>query len=144
MPISFENQDGVTIINSNSKPEESKSSDQINSALKDFLLAKSQTNLRFAHLMFWCILSSMDDTQSIQMSQHKNKETWDVLKHLISSHDTHDNSVEYREDEFFKSFINLPKKDVADGSVSDTGGSSFNYGHVEKLESHARMVRFDQ
>lgn len=29
--------------------------------------------------------------------------------------------------------------------ASDTGGSSsFNYGPVEKLESHARMVRFDQ
>lgn len=27
----------------------------------------------------------------------------------------------------------------------DTGGSSqFTYGHVEKLESHARLVRFDQ
>ena len=66
------------------------------------------------------------------------------MKQLISSHDTHDNSVEYREDEFFKSFINLPKNEVTDGSVSDTGGSTFNYGHVQKLESHARMVRFDQ
>lgn len=29
--------------------------------------------------------------------------------------------------------------------ASDTGGSSsFNYGNVEKIESHARLVRFDQ
>jgi len=29
--------------------------------------------------------------------------------------------------------------------ISDTGGSlSFNYSHSETLESHARMVRFDQ
>ena len=33
-----------------------------NSALKLFLLKKSQESLRFAHLMFWCILSQMDDT----------------------------------------------------------------------------------
>ena len=51
--------------------------------------------------------------------------------------------MEYKEDEFFKSFFNLPKKEVTDGSLSDTGGSNFNYGHVGKLESHARMVRFD-
>jgi len=37
-------------------------------ALKEWLLAKSAENLKFAHLMFWCILSSMDDTQSLQMS----------------------------------------------------------------------------
>ena len=85
--------------------------------------------------MFWCILSSMDDTQSIQMSQHKNKELWDVLRQLIASHDSHDNSLEYKEDEFFKSFISLPqnvKNNEEEKEASDTGGSSsFNYGHVE-------------
>lgn len=31
------------------------------------------------------------------------------------------------------------------GDASDTGGSSsFNYGNVDKIESHARLVRFDQ
>ena len=100
--------------------------------------------------MFWSILSSMDDTQSIQMSKHKNKEVWDVLHQVISSHDDHDNSQEYNEDEFFQSFSQLPKNVPRDqegqmDSQCDTGGSSsFNYGHVEKLESHARMVRFDQ
>ena len=33
-----------------------------NKALKDFLLQKSRESLRFAHLMFWCILASLDDT----------------------------------------------------------------------------------
>ena len=34
--------------------------------------------------------------------------------------------------------------DVFEGQA-DTGGSDkFNYGYVEKLESHARLVRFDQ
>lgn len=117
-------------------------------ALKEWLLQKSRESLKFAHLMFWCILSSLDDAQSIQMSQHKNKEVWDVLRQLISSHDSHDNSLEYKEDEFFQSFINLPQnvpKKGPEDEASDTGGSSsFNYGHVEKLESHARMVRFDQ
>lgn len=38
----------------------------------------------------------------------------------------------------------MPADDDGD-SMSDTGGSSsYNYGHVEKLESHAHMVRFDQ
>lgn len=31
-------------------------------ALKEFLIQKSSEDIRFAHLMFWCILSSMDDT----------------------------------------------------------------------------------
>jgi hypothetical protein len=51
-----------------------------NTGLKQFLLKKAKESLRFAHMMFWCILSSMDDTQSIQMSQHKKKELWDVLR----------------------------------------------------------------
>ena len=108
---------------------------------------KSRESLRFAHLMFWCILASMDDTQSIQMSQHKNKEVWEVLDMLMTSHDGLD-SLE-ASNEFFKSFHKLPRQirnpnDQGD-NLSDTGGSSsYNYGHVEKLESHARMVRFDQ
>lgn len=122
-----------------------------NQALKEWLLQKSRQSLKFAHLMFWCILASMDDSQSIQMSQHKNREVWDVLHQLISSHDVHDNSLEYQEDEFFQSFIlpkNVPKSsDQIDGEAeaSDTGGSSsYNYGNVQKIETHARMVRFDQ
>jgi len=70
-----------------------------------------------------------------------------VLRELVSSHDCHDNSLEFKEDEFFQSFINLPRKpsDNSQEDASDTGGSSsFHYGNVEKIESHARMVRFDQ
>lgn len=70
-----------------------------------------------------------------------------MLDQLIRSHDEHDNSQEYGQDEFFKSFIipkNVPTKEDGD-TMSDTGGSSsYNYGHVRKLESHAHMVRFDQ
>ena len=78
-------------------------------ALKAFLVQKSRESLRFSHLMFWCILSSMDDTQSIQMSQHKNKKVWQVLNQLMTSHDDHD-SLEAGTDEFFKSFQKLPRK----------------------------------
>lgn len=49
-------------------------------ALKEWLLQKSRESLKFAHLMFWCILSSLDDAESMQMSQHRNKEVWDVLR----------------------------------------------------------------
>lgn len=119
--------------------------------MQQWLLTKSKQSLRFAHLMFWCILSSMDGTQSIQMSQHCNKEIWSVLNQLVASHDVHDNPNEFKEDEFFQSFFNLPrnvpKKDSNTSSedASDTGGSSsYNYGNVEKIESHARLVRFDQ
>jgi len=72
-----------------------------------------------------------------------------VLRRIIASHDFHDNSAEYKEDEFFQSFINLPRnvpiKEVdSSQEASDTGGSSsFHYGNVEKIESHARLVRFD-
>lgn len=116
-------------------------------ALKEFLIEKSCEDIRFAHLMFWCILSSMDDTQSIQMSRHSRREVWDVLDMLVRSCDNRDNQIEYKEKEFFRSFKNLPqnvpKNEERDGA-SDTGGSdSFNYGHVENLESHARLVRFD-
>ena len=38
------------------------SAKQVSNGLKDFLIQKSKENLRFAHLMFWCILSQMDDT----------------------------------------------------------------------------------
>ena len=70
------------------------------------------------------------------MSRHKNEEIWDVLNQLICSHDSRDNSLEYKEDEFFKSFLQLPKDVQKDeeikGESSDTGGSSsYNYGHVE-------------
>jgi hypothetical protein len=77
----------------------------ISGALKEWLLTKSAQNLQFAHKMFWCILSSMDETQSLQMSQHKNKEIWNILNRIVESHDCHDNSLEYKEDEFFKSFF---------------------------------------
>ena len=85
----------------------------------------------------------MDDTESIQMSRHTNKEIWEVLSELICSHDERDNSQEYRDDEFCQYLINLPKN-VPTTDTGETGGSSsLHYGHVEKLESHARMVRFD-
>ena len=71
-----------------------------------------------------------------------------MLDQLISCHDERDNSTEYGRDEFFKSFImpkNLPASQQEGDNMSDTGGSSsYNYGHVAKLESHAHMVRFDQ
>jgi hypothetical protein len=73
-----------------------------------------------------------------------------VLKELVESHDCHDTSLEKKEDEFFKSFIGLPRNVAVKSSnssqedASDTGGSSsFHYGNVEKIESHARLVRFD-
>ena len=58
------------------------------------------------------------------------------MNQLISSHDSRDNSTEQKEDEFFKSFLKLPKdvKQIEEekGESSDTGGSSsYNYGHVE-------------
>lgn len=82
------------------------------------------------------------------MSQHKNKEIWEVLHSLMTSHDGHD-SLEAGTDEFFKSFQKLPRQirnpNDEDDNMSDTGGSSsYTYGQVEKLDSHARMVRFDQ
>lgn len=83
------------------------------------------------------------------MSKHSRKEVWDVLDMLIKSCDNRDNKLEYKEKEFFRSFSNLPKnvpknEDRGRDGASDTGGSdSYNYGHVENLESHARLVRFD-
>lgn len=82
------------------------------------------------------------------MSRHSRGEVWDVLNQLVCCHDDRDNSQEYKEKEFIKSITHLPKNvpsnEEGDGA-SDTGGSnSYNYGHVENLESHARMVRFDQ
>ena len=66
---------------------------------------------------------------------------------LMKSCDNRDNMVEYKEKELFRSFKNLPKnvpKNEERDGASDTGGSdSYNYGHVENLESHARLVRFD-
>jgi hypothetical protein len=39
----------------------------------------------------------------------------------------------------------MPKNITLNENQSDTGGScSYNYGHVDLLESHARMIRFDQ
>ena len=38
------------------------SSQPCNSGLKKFLMEKSKENIIFGHLMFWCILSSQDDT----------------------------------------------------------------------------------
>ena len=43
------------------------------------------------------------------MSKHKNQEVWNVLERLVESQDVRDNSQEFREDEFFKAIINLPK-----------------------------------
>lgn len=69
----------------------------------------------------------------------------------MASHDCHEKSLEQREDEFFQSILNLPRNvpvteiNGSKGDASDTGGSSsFNYGNVDKIESHARLVRFDQ
>ena len=39
---------------------------------------------------------------------------------------------------------NVSMKEETKEEASDTGGSSsFHYGNVEKIETHARMVRFD-
>mmetsp|Transcript_8530 Transcript_8530/g.13148 ORF Transcript_8530/g.13148 Transcript_8530/m.13148 type:complete len:117 (+) Transcript_8530:496-846(+) len=80
------------------------SNDGGNRALKNFLLQKSKESLRFSHLMFWCILASLDDTQSLQLSQHKNKEVWKVLNELVSSQDQARSATD---DEFFKSIMHL-------------------------------------
>jgi len=89
---------------------------------------------------------------SIQMSQHRHKEVWSVLKELVASHDHREN----RDDEFLKQLIKLPRilespenkngdEEEKKDNFSDTGGSiSLNYSHCEFLESHARLVRFDQ
>lgn len=149
--VSEENLSSSNTFRVNQNHEEINLNNEVTNHLKQWLLTKSQQNIRFAHLMFWCILSSMDGTQSIMMSQHCNREVWSVLSQLVASHDVHDNLNEFREDEFFQSFVNLPrnvpKKDSNNSSedASDTGGSSsYNYGNVEQIESHARLVRFDQ
>lgn len=69
-----------------------------------------------------------------------------MLRRIVQSHDSRDNSREYKEDQFFQSFIKLPRNvAISSEDASDTGGSSsFHYGNVDKIESHARMVRFDQ
>ena len=47
--------------------------------LREFLLDCSVESLRFGHLVFWYLIASIDDSESIQMSQHNKKELWDFL-----------------------------------------------------------------
>ena len=84
-----------------------------------------------------------------------------MLQLLVESQDQ--NNKKFKEDDMFKMFqqvkiknparISINRGGVGSGSSdevvevgsADTGGSAqFTYGHVAGLESHARLVRFDQ
>ena len=51
--------------------------------LKEFLLERSNKSTQFAHMVFWYVVASIDDSESIQMSQHNNKEMWSFLEQLL-------------------------------------------------------------
>ena len=51
--------------------------------LKEFILERSAKSTQFAHLVFWYLIAGIDDSESIQMSQHNNKELWAFLKELL-------------------------------------------------------------
>lgn len=53
--------------------------------LEDFLLLKAKSSINFAHLLFWYIIAGLDDSESIQLSQHKNPQVWQFLKTLIDT-----------------------------------------------------------
>ena len=61
--------------------EESKAPDDCDqdsprSLLKAFLLDQGRKSVQFAHLVFGYLLADIDDSESIQMSQHNNREQW--------------------------------------------------------------------
>ncbi len=53
--------------------------------LERFLLNKAKRSTKFAHLLYWYIIAGMDDSESIQLSQHKNPAVWKFLKTLIET-----------------------------------------------------------
>ena len=67
---------------SKSVPTASSSERQL---LKDFLLDRSRKSTQFAHLVFWYLMAGIDDSESIQMSQHNNCELWAFLNELVST-----------------------------------------------------------
>jgi len=53
--------------------------------LKEFIIDRSRKSIKFAHLVFWYMIAGIDDSESIQMSQHKNKELWAFLETLLTT-----------------------------------------------------------
>lgn len=51
--------------------------------LRQFLLNRAKKSLKFAHLVFWYLLAGIDDSESVQLNQHRNPELWTFLKTLI-------------------------------------------------------------
>lgn len=125
--------------------------------LEKFLLNKAKDSDRFAHLLFWYIIAGIDDSQSIQLSQHKNQETWAFLKLLIQTVESEKSKsalpfeILQLEEEFkteedlqlFRNTIRLPKIE----EISDTGSSSIRYDYTQfstQLDNYALMTRYDQ
>lgn len=52
------------------------SSSRHHKLLEDFLLLKAKGSVNFAHLLFWYIIAGIDDSESIQLSQHKHPTVW--------------------------------------------------------------------